>query len=111
MKNQTLSFSLAAILVSGATFLAAGAPAIAQPTPDRENFEFRFEYTKAELETEQAASNMLNRLHKEIRQHCAVDPRQVADRANKACIDQTMARVVGQIGSSTLASVHSERLG
>lgn len=110
MKNQTLSFSLAAVLVSGATFLAAGAPAMADPAP-QEEFQFQFAYSPSELGDEVSASQMLTRLQGEVRKHCTVDARQVGDRATKECIEKTMTRVVGQIGSSTLASAHADRMG
>jgi UrcA family protein len=111
MKNQTLSCSLAAVLVSGATFLAAGAPAIAEAAPEKEAFAFQFAYTPSELNDEVAASRMLTRLQGEVRKHCTVDARQVIDRNTRVCIEATMTNVVKQIGSTTLASAHAERMG
>ena len=111
MKNQTLSFSLAAVLVAGATFLAAGAPALADPAQQDDTFKFQFSYSPSELDDEVSASQMLTRLQNQVRKHCTVDARQLNDPATRTCIEQTMTRVVSQIGSTTLASAHAGRMG
>lgn len=116
MKN---TLSISAVLLAGATLcgaLAAGiaAPsAVAEPSPPAtSDFNFKFNYSQADLANDKAAQHLLTRLRHEVRVHCgAEDGRLPIDmqRQVKACVEATMRNTIEHVGSPTLAEAWQSR--
>jgi len=102
--------SLFAAAIASCAFLA---PAYAETAGrhDEGAFAFKFAYNAEELQSRDGAEALLGRLHSQVARHCQSAPREslTERKQTRACVDQTMANTISEIGSTPLADVFGNR--
>ena len=117
MKTASSTTNLIACITIVVAFTLgfASGPATAQVSSSRESgeFEFAFAFSPSELESAPAAEMLLARLESRVRDFCTPDGRITSDQHNqaRACVAETMQRVIPKFASATLAEAHNLRAG
>lgn len=100
------------LFASAATFASIAQASAPEQTAVYEEFEFRFIYNPADLESDKGANKLLSRLRNEVRSHCGVEGRMSAGEKRVAyeCVDRTMGNAINKFGSSTLTQAYQSRV-
>jgi UrcA family protein len=113
MKTTISATHLIAAAVIGSAFAVGflSGPAFAEPDSTKP-FEFSFKYDPSELKSEEGAKTVLARLQQSVTRQCTSETTgsrlKLTEKA-RACINETMAKSVANIGNSTLAQAYKSR--
>lgn len=107
--SPLLVCSLFAITATVASTAQASAP---EQTAVYEEFEFRFTYNPADLESERTANKLLSRLQNEVGDHCGMNQRLPVSEKRHArdCVKRTMGNAINKFGSATLTQAYQSRV-
>ena len=114
MKSSLSSTHLIAIAVIAGAFGAGffSGPAFADPDPQQTApFEFKFNYSQADLASTPQAAKMLNRLEHAVRRECGGNRKMslAEHKAADACVNETMKNSVSRFGSEAVAQAYKSR--
>lgn len=110
MKTLSASPLLLSLVLASASLLPAAAEP--QKASDFDAFAFRFQFDRAELDSEKSADKLLVRLESVVRRQCDANRKlSVTQRQQvEACIDRTMTGAINKFGSTTLSEVYRSRV-
>lgn len=114
IKTGTSLLSSAAVLGACAFLVLSDQPAFAEvhAQADRNDFRFGFEYSPEELQSDEEAAAMLERLEHQIERRCKGSSRSMSLKERKfiqQCVEATLETNVGKFGSTTLATTYENR--
>ncbi len=112
-KNMTTIKTGTSLFAAAIAYCAFLAPAFADTSQQHDDgaFAFKFAYDAKELQSREGAEALLGRLHSQVARHCQSAPREslTERKQTRACVDETMANTISEIGSTPLADAFGNR--